>query len=48
MSPQSQLLQTCERGHVAVPSRDPRAWDPCGESAAVMLLALLAFFLITV
>jgi hypothetical protein len=45
MSPQGQLLQICERGH-AVPGRDPRAWDPCGESAAVLLLALLAFFLI--
>jgi hypothetical protein len=48
MSPQGQLLQICERGHVAMPSHDPRAWDPCGESAAVVLLTLLAFFLITV
>ena len=45
MSLQSQL-QICARGHVAAPSRDPRLWDPCGESAAVLLLAILAFFLI--
>jgi hypothetical protein len=45
VSPQGQLLQVCERGHAA-PRRDPRAWDPCGESAAILLLALLAFFLI--
>jgi hypothetical protein len=29
-----------------VPSRDPRLWDPCGESATILLLAILAFFLI--
>jgi hypothetical protein len=45
MSPQSQL-QICARGHVAMPSRDPRLWDPCGESAAVFLLAILALFVI--
>jgi hypothetical protein len=48
MSPQSRLIQICARGHAAVPSHNPRAWDPCGESAAVVLLTLLAFFLIAV
>jgi hypothetical protein len=46
MSPQTQFLQNCARGHAAMPSRDPRLWDPCGESATVLLLAILAFFLI--
>jgi hypothetical protein len=46
MSPQSQFLPMCARGHLAEPSRDPRLWDPCGESTAVLLLTMLAFFLI--
>jgi hypothetical protein len=46
MSPQSPLIHICARGHMAVRTDDPRAWDPCAQSAAVVLLALLAFFLI--